>query len=55
MSRIVRFHFRDYDAKNATKDKIYYDCGGSSAYEDYGSEQFEIMTSSEELKFKYTI
>jgi hypothetical protein len=41
MSRIVGFHFRSYDEKNAAKDKIYYDCGGSAAYEDYGSERYD--------------
>ena len=37
MARIVGFHFRDYDEKNKARDQIYYDFGGSSAYEDYGS------------------
>jgi hypothetical protein len=41
MSRIVGFHFRDYDAKEAAKNKIYYECGGSSAYEDYGSDSYD--------------
>jgi len=41
MARIVGFHFRDYDAKNAARDKIYYECGGSSAYEDYGSYRYD--------------
>ena len=36
MSRIVGFHFRDYDSKEKAKNEIYYNCGGYSAYEDYG-------------------
>lgn len=41
MARIVGFHFRDYDEKNKAKDQIYDDCGGSSAYEDYGSDTYD--------------
>ena len=37
MARIVGFHFREYDAKEAAKSKIYDDCGGSSSYYDDGS------------------
>jgi len=41
MSRIVGFHFREYDKKNEARDQIYYECGGSSAYEDYGSYRYD--------------
>ena len=41
MSRIVGFHFSDYDAKNAAKNKIHSECGSSSAYEDYGNDRYD--------------
>lgn len=40
MSRIVGFHFRDYDAKNAAANKLYDEFGGYAAYEDVGSESY---------------
>jgi hypothetical protein len=34
MANLAEYRFRDYDDRTRVKDKMYYECGGSSSYSD---------------------